>query len=267
MLRLWILALALMSGALFTFAHRAGAIQIYPSIPFCDFHSERYYADEIVYVCGEWDEYDFPCPKGDVYISANDGHFYVKGEALYDQLGGKNAVQGCGGGGAFFDAIIALPPLAPGRYDIVMDENQDGFFSEGEYPDYVLGDGQSWAFEAVDQTLGTGIDPSEIKEAAYHQAATWAVSGFAFRRVTSWAIDRAVSLGDDDQGQGMRRRESDRELGYDALFHTVRRTPILNDIAYCASSITGILRPSRRISSFTSIPGTTSRTISASGPT
>ena len=216
---------------LLVWAAPASAIQLWTSIPFCDFHPGIYATDEIIYVCGEWDQGDIPCPIGDIYITIDDHTNFFIGEVLHDHMGSENAVQGCGGGGAFFDAMIALPPLPLGRYDLVMDENQNGIFDGGAFPDYALGNGPSYAFEVLDFQLGTGIDATEIKNVAFDNALMWGGMSYALEKVMDWGIDKLPSA----SGRFERRPVTgDPALGYDALFHTVRSNPVLHDIAYQA---------------------------------
>jgi hypothetical protein len=101
-----------------TLSMPVAAIQVVPVVPFCEPYVV-YLSNEVVYVCGDWDEYDFPCPIGDIYIMVDTGDPYFNNQELDDHMGSENAVQGCGGGGAFFDAIIAPPPLPAGKYDLV----------------------------------------------------------------------------------------------------------------------------------------------------
>jgi hypothetical protein len=206
----------------------AAAIQIFMSKNFCDVHDYHYAVNETVTVCGEWDEYDFPCPIGDIYISANDGHTYGVGEQLHDSMGGENAVQGCGGSGAFFDAIIALPALSLGAYDVVMDENQDGYFSGGEHPDYVLGNGAAAAFEVIDVTLADDVDVEGIKSQAFENALTWSLSGFALDKALTWGIGKLeISPGTLSGGYA-----TADDPGRDALFSTVRGRLLRSNIAH-----------------------------------
>ena len=102
--------------------------------------SEIRYSNESIYVTGEWDIYDFPCPIGDIYIVPNRDWSGISYRVLVDCISSlPNAVEGCGGAGAFYGAPIAFPIVPVGEYDIVMDEEQDGAYNAGT--DYVLGNG------------------------------------------------------------------------------------------------------------------------------
>jgi len=173
-------------------ASPAWGIGIYLSDGFspCGFHSSVYAVDEIVYVCGEWDQPDGFCATGNVYIMIDDGRPFTVGRPLTDHMGAPNPIQSCVGAGEFFDEMIALPPLKVGRYDVVMDENQNGVFSGGAYPDYALGDGGAYAFEVLDYSLGTGIDTGAIKDQALANAFLWARAGYGLDRVFTLAIKK-----------------------------------------------------------------------------
>jgi len=146
------------------------------------FHDGPYATNEVVYISGEWDQYDFPCPIGDVYMVPNSGSLWNATTGIGPYVA-KKPVQGCGGAGAFYGAILKLPPLSLGEYDIVMDENQDGQYLYGT--DYVLGAGASFAFKVIDQTLDQRVDVAGIKAKAAKEAHGW--------RVTAWGTK--ISLG------------------------------------------------------------------------
>jgi hypothetical protein len=155
-------------------ASGTSAIQIYMSDPpaFCDFHSTIYAVNEEVYVCGDWDEYDFPSPIGDI--------------------------------------------LPLGEYDVVMDENRDGIFSGGAYPDLALGNGPSAAFSVVDAYLPERVNVDSIKTAALDNAQAWAASGFAMGKGLTWAIGNIGNPG----------------LEFDYLFDTAVEYVPEDDIPY-----------------------------------
>jgi hypothetical protein len=123
--------------------------------------------------------------------------------------------------------MIALPPLLVGDYDIILDENQNGIFSGGAYPDYVLGNGPSWAFRVLDYTIGTGIDAAEIKEAAFNDALMWAVAGDLMNRGLSWGIDNIP-----DGKAGRRQVPAGGGAQFVTLFTTVRDNWLGEDILH-----------------------------------
>ena len=137
-----------------------------------DFHDGPYATNEIVYISGEWDQYDFPCALGDVYMVPNTGAPWDATRGIGGYVA-KKPIQGCAGAGAFYGAILYLPPppLPLGEFDIVMDENQDGIYQYGT--DYVLGMGSSCAFRVIDQTLEQRVDVAGIKAKAADEAHSW----------------------------------------------------------------------------------------------
>lgn len=143
-----------------------------------DFHDGPYATNEVVYISGEWDQYDFPCPIGDVYMVPNTGAPWDATRGIGGHVA-KKPVQGCAGAGAFYGAILELPPLPLGEFDIVMDENQDGIYQYGT--DYVLGMGTSCAFRVIDHTLDQRVDVAGIKAKAAEEAHSWRVVAWGTR--------------------------------------------------------------------------------------
>ncbi len=161
-------AIALAAGALAP--HTARAIQVYLSddsgVPR---NSSIYAANEIVYVSGEWDQFDFPCPIGNLYMVPNDGRSWSGGQIT--PFVTVKPIQGCYGAGSFLGEILKLPPLPLGDFDIVMDEAQDGVYNSAD--DYVLGDGGTFAFRVIDTTLDQDVSVAGIKAQAATQAQGW----------------------------------------------------------------------------------------------
>ncbi|PJB95622.1 MAG: hypothetical protein CO080_06790, partial [Nitrospirae bacterium CG_4_9_14_0_8_um_filter_70_14] len=102
-------------------------------------------------------------PEGDACVVAAGS--VVGGGAISDvTAGGCNTVVGTTIGGGFFDEPVWLPPLTPGLYDLVLDENQNGVF---DAPD-VLGDRIQ-----VGAPVGVTIDVAAIKAGAQTAATKW----------------------------------------------------------------------------------------------
>jgi len=138
-----------------------------------DFHDPTYAKNEVIYIGGDWNIYDFPCAIGDVYLVPNDGSSWDL-RAIGRNVTRK-AIQGCMGAAAFYGAILALPNLPIGEYDIVLDEEQDGVYDPGV--DLVLGNGPGFALKVVDQTLDLQVDVHAIKTSAAAAAAEWERTG------------------------------------------------------------------------------------------
>ncbi len=101
----------------------------------------------------------FPC--ADVYIVDNKS--WSVGDTFTDAMGVPNRICSMLLGGAFFDEVIALPPkVKVGRFDLIMDTNQNAKLDPWET---VENPGPGWAFEVVD--LGhPPVDMSPLKNAA-----------------------------------------------------------------------------------------------------
>jgi PKD repeat protein len=100
----------------------------------------------------------FPC--ADFYIVGNST--WAGGEGLSDAMGSKNLLCTYSSADWIDGQVIALPPLAVGKYDVVMDDDLDAVFSAG---DDVTDAGPAHAFEVVD--LGhPAVDSSALKSAA-----------------------------------------------------------------------------------------------------
>jgi len=82
----------------------------------------------------------------DVYIMSN--RTWSGGETLSDAMGSENRICSYIMGGGIFDEVIALPgKITLGKYDIIVDGNQDGKFNAG---DEVVEAGTGYAFEVRD---------------------------------------------------------------------------------------------------------------------
>ena len=134
----------------------------------CAFGLKTFFgADEIVCVSGDVDTkppgFVVVFPEGDACVVAAGS--VVGGGAISDvTAGGCNTVVGTTIGGGFFDEPVWLPPLTPGLYDLVLDENQNGVF---DAPD-VLGDRIQ-----VGAPVGVTIDVAAIKAGAQTAATKW----------------------------------------------------------------------------------------------
>jgi len=134
----------------------------------CAFGLKTFFgADEIVCVSGDVDTkppgFVVVFPEGDACVVAAGS--VVGGGAISDvTAGGCNTVVGTTIGGGFFDEPVWLPPLTPGLYDLVLDENQNGVF---DAPD-VLGDRIQ-----VGAPVGVTIDRAAIKAGAQTAATKW----------------------------------------------------------------------------------------------
>jgi len=134
----------------------------------CSFGLKTFFgADEIVCVSGDVDTkpggFVVVFPEGDACVVAAGSVTF--GGAIGDvTAGGCNTVVGSSLGGGFFDEKIWLPPLTPGLYDLVLDENQNGIF---DGPD-ALGDRIQ-----VGAPVGVAIDVAAIKAGAQTAATKW----------------------------------------------------------------------------------------------
>ncbi len=146
--------------------------------------------DEIVYVTGDLDptEEDFIFPTARIYVTKNQE--WSKPAGLTDvTAGGYNVITGYMLGGGFLGEIVWLPPLTRGRYDLVIDEDQNGRY---DGIDYVLGIGTNYAFQ-VGEPVGVTIDVAAIKNRAEEQYNQW--NGLATK--WHWVSDSstAISIG------------------------------------------------------------------------
>jgi hypothetical protein len=133
------------------------------------FHDPDYRRNEVIYLSGEWDHFEFPCCIGDVYLVPNTGAPWDATRSIGPFII-RRPIQGCGGAGGFYGAILMLPePELPlGEFDIVMDEDQDGVYHHGV--DFVLGLGSDYALTVIDDLLDQQVDVAQIKENAGRQA-------------------------------------------------------------------------------------------------
>jgi hypothetical protein len=164
------------------------------------FHGSIYGTNEAVYVTGKLDELDaFGTGTADVYITEN--RTWRDGDALVDVMGSKNTIVSVLGG-EFFDRAIALPPLTPGEYDIVVDEAQDGVYNADI--DCVLGEGAEYGFKVEGaETPGVSIDVDAIKARAAGLASSlrsrriaweWGMAGVSFASAAMTWADISLSL-------------------------------------------------------------------------
>jgi hypothetical protein len=143
--------------------------------------------DEIVYVTGDLDPTaeDFIFPAARIYVTEN--RVWSGGEGLTDvTAGGYNVITGTLLGGGFIGEIVWLPPLTRGRYDLVIDENQNGVY---DGIDYVLGAGTDYAFQ-VGAPVGVTIDVAAIKNDAEDRYKDW--HGLATH--WHWVSDSATAI-------------------------------------------------------------------------
>lgn len=153
----------------------ANANQIYPSDSFVN-PKFLFGEDEIVYVTGDLDitEEDFIFPTARVYVTKN-REVWSNGSHLIDETtGGYNVLTSYMGGGGFWGEIVWLPPLKKGRYDLVLDEDQDGKYNidpEND-KDIVFGIGADWAFQ-VGGPVGVKIKVDTIKDEAGKEYENW----------------------------------------------------------------------------------------------
>jgi hypothetical protein len=134
---------------------------------------------------GEWDQFDFPCPIGDIYLIPDTGTTWSSTRPIGPYVT-KKPVQGCGGAGAFYGAILKLPPLPLGEFDVLMDEGQDGVFNASV--DFVLGNGPTNALVVIDALLDQVVDVDGIKAEAANSAGEW-------RAVRSWTTSSLTAVG------------------------------------------------------------------------
>ncbi len=151
----------------------------------CDlgFHRSVYFSNEVVCVSGTADTViDGLFPSADVYVTEN--RSWSAGDSLSGLdvtgiagLSSPNRVGGLPfGAGAFFDEIIWLPALTPGEYDVVMDEDGDGFYNaDPDNPrDRILGLGGSFGLRVVPAPLGAfTVNVAAIKLEAASEVAKW----------------------------------------------------------------------------------------------
>lgn len=141
------------------------------------FHDGIYGTHEIVCVTGEadcTDDWPIPWPVVDIYIVIDNGRNWTIGADLNDAMGVPNTVDCTGLGGAFYDVQLALPSLPLGRYDVVIDENENGEFDTCEtFLDYVLGQGSAFAFEVIEMNLEPVIGKETLKAHEAEEALRW----------------------------------------------------------------------------------------------
>jgi hypothetical protein len=111
-------------------------------------------------------------PSADVYVIKDTGAPLPAGLKLKDVSGAPNRVIGSGGAGAFISEVVAITQpagnLGAGRYDIVLDQSEDGFYDPSI--DIVLGNGPGFAFEVVIPDEIDEIELHPVKERAATQA-------------------------------------------------------------------------------------------------
>ena len=92
---------------------------------------DSYPPDAQVCVTGDADPGpgEFP-PIADVYVTQN--RTWADGDQIVDVSGGAERVVGGVIGGEFFDVGAWTPPLTPGSYDLVLDEDQDRVFDAAD---------------------------------------------------------------------------------------------------------------------------------------
>ena len=142
---------------------------------------QTFTANEVVYVSGDLDRTSedaaFPY-SARVYVTRDLDHWNY-GQGLLDltgSTGSYNVVIGSSMGSAFFGEIVWLPMLTVGRYDIVLDENQNGIYDcdpETGVCDVVVGDPATsgdFAFQVLPPTGAPVVDKIEIKKHANIQA-------------------------------------------------------------------------------------------------
>jgi hypothetical protein len=177
-------------GLLFSVA--VSANQVFTSD--CAFgFKDAYGSDEVVCASGDVDTtagFITVFPEGDVCVVA--AGTQASGAGISDvTAGGCNTVIGTSFGGAFFDEPVWLPPLTPGLYDILLDENENGVF---DGPD-VMGN----RFQ-VGAPVGAVIDVAAIKGSAGQLADKYESMATAWKLMsdssTAVAIGFAVSSGD-----------------------------------------------------------------------
>ena len=142
---------------------------------------QTFTANEVVYVSGDLDQTSedaaFPY-SARVYVTRDLDHWNY-GQGLLDLTGSSgsyNVVVGSSMGSAFFGEIVWLPMLTVGRYDIVLDENQNGIYDCDQATgvcDVVVGDPATsgdFAFQVLPPTGAPVVDKVEIKKHANIQA-------------------------------------------------------------------------------------------------
>ncbi len=145
-----------------------------------------YWSHEDICVMGDLDCIETyplpPWPVADIYIVVDDRTDWSPygSRPLSDVMGVPNSVDGTLGGGGFYDVQIAFAPLRVGRFDVVIDEDEDGTFDRcfdnwGAWPDYILGNGAVWAFKVVDSGLEALIPKEEAKARSCEEAERWTI--------------------------------------------------------------------------------------------
>ncbi|MCI0535639.1 MAG: PASTA domain-containing protein [Verrucomicrobiales bacterium] len=146
---------------------------------------DTFFDNQAVYASGEADfnTGEFIFPQGNVCVVAAGIGF---GQAISDvTAGGCNLVVGTGIGGAFFDEPVWLPPLTPGTYDLVLDDNRNGV--------YDVTDAKSTITVLPSGGAPPTINVANLKAQAGEQADQWEAVAFHGRHLSDYAS--AIALG------------------------------------------------------------------------
>ena len=150
-------------------------------------------SSDFLYLTGDLDRTNPPYeifPTADIYIMRNYGFSASQEFPLWDDEGSKNTVVGTIFPGSYIGELIAMPPLPEGKYDIVVDEDQDGTFNPGI--DCLLGDGREYAFRVINagempEWLTLELERIKSRAAQESLAARRAALNFALGlQVTGW---------------------------------------------------------------------------------
>jgi hypothetical protein len=150
-------------------AQSARANQAFTTDCFFDFKN-FFGANETVCVSGDVDSIESPAFLPDAKICVTTNQVWAVGAGIADvSAGGCNLVVGASLGGGFFDEPVWQPPLVPGRYDVIVDENENGVFDAA---DYAAGAGTDYEFQ-VGAPVANPVDLSDLKAQAEPQFREW----------------------------------------------------------------------------------------------
>jgi len=88
-------------------------------------------------------------PSAYVFVVKN--REWQDGDPLVDHYGDPTVITSGAGAGAFYSEVVQLQPLDPGEYDLVLDEDADGYYDAGY--DLVVGEGFDYAFFVISDVI------------------------------------------------------------------------------------------------------------------